>query len=42
VFLKSFIKKEAIYYTPYFFDKYELIARKNIERAIKKLSNKNN
>lgn len=36
--LESFLKRETIYYTQFFYDKYEAQARKNITRAITQLS----
>ena len=36
-FLKTFLKRESIYLTPYFREKYEDTARKNLERSRKNL-----
>jgi predicted metal-dependent HD superfamily phosphohydrolase len=35
--LQSFLDRKSVYYTPFFRDKYEAQARKNLERSIQKL-----
>ncbi|MEI7718343.1 MAG: hypothetical protein WCI72_00625 [archaeon] len=36
--LKSFLERKSVYYTPIFREKYEVAARKNLERSIQKLT----